>query len=222
MTKAEVKARIEAIGIIPGVRVSKPDHAHFAAEMVVKAGIPIVEITMTVPRAIEIIEQLAKSHPDLIVGGGTVLDVETALRCVDAGAKFLTSPGLVTDVVEFAVKNDITVFPGALTPTEVIKAWKTGADYVKIFPCAPVGGAAYIKSLKVPLPQIPLIASGGVNQTTATGFIVAGSTALGLGAELIPHQALELHQEDRILELARRFLGMVKEGRAQNARATGN
>jgi 2-dehydro-3-deoxyphosphogluconate aldolase / (4S)-4-hydroxy-2-oxoglutarate aldolase len=221
MTKAEVKARIEAIGIIPGVRVSKSDQAHFAAEMVIRAGIPIAEITMTVPGAIDVITQLAKSHPDLVVGAGTVLDVETALRCVDAGAKFITSPGLVADVVEFAVKNNITVFPGALTPTEVIKAWKVGADFVKIFPCAPVGGAAYIKSLKVPLPQIPLIASGGVNQTTATGFIVAGATALGLGAELIPHQALELHQEDRILELARRFLNMVKEGRAQIARANG-
>jgi len=221
MKKAEVKACIEAIGIIPGVRVSKPDQAHFAAEMVIRAGIPIVEITMTVPHAIDVIAQLSKSHPDLVVGAGTVLDVETALRCLDAGARFITSPGLVADVVEFAVKNDITVFPGALTPTEVIKAWKDGADYVKVFPCAPVGGAAYIKSLKVPLPQIPLIASGGVNQTTATGFIVAGSTALGLGAELIPHQALELRQEDRILELARRFLGMVKEGRAQIARANG-
>src|SRR5580698_8837227 len=117
MTKAEVKARIEAIGIIPGIRVSKPDQAHFAAEMVVRAGISIAEITMTVPKAIDVIAQLAKSHPDMVVGAGTVLDVETALRCVDAGAKFLTSPGLVTDVVEFAAKNNITVFPGALTPT---------------------------------------------------------------------------------------------------------
>ncbi|HWE51779.1 MAG TPA: bifunctional 4-hydroxy-2-oxoglutarate aldolase/2-dehydro-3-deoxy-phosphogluconate aldolase [Bryobacteraceae bacterium] len=222
MTKAEVKAQIESLGIIPGVRVAKPEQARLAAEMLARAGIPVAEITMTVPGAIHVISQLAKSHPAMVTGAGTVLDVETAIRCVDAGAKFITSPGLIPEVVEFALKNDIVVFPGALTPTEVINAWKTGADYVKIFPCAPVGGAAYIKSLKVPLPQIPLIASGGVNQATATGFMAAGATALGLGAELIPHQALELHQEDRIHELARRFLAMVKEGRAQHALVNGN
>lgn len=218
MKKADVRSCIEKTGIIPAVRVSSPQQAHFAAEMVMRARIPIAEITMTVPGAIEVISQLAKSHPDMVVGGGTVLDLETARRCLDAGAKFLTSPGLVCEVVEFAAKNDVIVFPGALTPTEVIAAWKAGADFVKVFPCAPVGGVSYIRSLKVPFPQIPLIASGGVNQNTAVGFIQAGAVALGLGSELIPHEALELHQEERILELARRFLAMVKEGRALHAR----
>ena len=213
MKKAEVRKRIEEIGIIPAVRVSRPEQAHFAADMMTRGNIPVVEITMTVPGAIDVIAQIAKSHPELIVGGGTVLDAETAARCVDAGAKFLTSPGFVPDVVAFALKSEVVVFPGALTPTEVIAAWKAGADFVKIFPCAPVGGVSYIKSLKVPLPQIPLIASGGVNQHTATAFIQAGAAALGLGGELIPHEALELRQEERILELARRFLAMVKEGR---------
>jgi 2-dehydro-3-deoxyphosphogluconate aldolase/(4S)-4-hydroxy-2-oxoglutarate aldolase len=213
MKKADVRKRIEEVGIIPAVRVSESEQAHFAAEMMTRGNIPVVEITMTVPGAIEVIAQIAKSHPDLIVGAGTVLDAETAARCLDAGAKFLTSPGFVPDVVAFALKSDVVVFPGALTPTEVIAAWKAGADFVKVFPCAPVGGVSYIKSLKVPLPQIPLIASGGVNQHTATAFIQAGATALGLGGELIPHEALELRQEERILELARRFLAMVKEGR---------
>ena len=113
----------------------------------------------------------------MVVGAGTVLDTETAQQCLDAGAKFLTSPGLVMEVVEFAVKKDVVVFPGVLTPTDVITAWKAGADFVKVFPCAQVGGPAYIRALKVPLPKVPLIASGGVNQQSAANFIRAGATA---------------------------------------------
>jgi hypothetical protein len=135
--KAEVRARIEEIGIIPGIRVSTPERARFAAEMVNRAGIPIAEITMTVPRALDVISHLAKTLPDMAVGAGTVLDAETASRCLDAGAMFLTSTGLVPEVVEFALKNDLVVFPGAMTPTDVIAAWKTGADFVKIFPAVP-------------------------------------------------------------------------------------
>jgi len=219
MKKSEVRSRIEAIGIIPAVRVSAAEHGRFAVEVLYRSGIPIAEITMTVPDATQVISQLSQSHPDLVVGGGTVLDTETARRCLDAGAKFLTSPGLVMEVVEFAVKNDVVVFPGALTPTEVITAWKAGADFVKIFPCAQVGGENYIRALKVPFPQIPLIASGGVNQQTTANFILAGATALGIGSELIPREALDRKQEDRIFELARRFLSMVKDARAQKAGA---
>jgi 2-dehydro-3-deoxyphosphogluconate aldolase / (4S)-4-hydroxy-2-oxoglutarate aldolase len=170
---------------------------------------------MTVPGAIDVISHLARSVPEMIVGAGTVLDTEMALRCLDAGAKFLTSPGLVMEVVEIAVKNDVAAIPGALTPTEVITAWKAGADFVKIFPCMQVGGPAYIRALKVPLPQVHLIASGGVNQQTAVSFILAGATALGVGAELIPQEALELQHEGQISELARRFLIMVQSARAQ-------
>jgi 2-dehydro-3-deoxyphosphogluconate aldolase/(4S)-4-hydroxy-2-oxoglutarate aldolase len=218
MKKAEVRARIEEIGIIPAIRVSTPELARFAIEAVNRAGIPIAEVTMTVPSALDVIFQLARSLPEMIVGAGTVLDTETAQRCLDAGAKFLTSPGLVMEVVEFAVKKDMVVFPGALTPTDVITAWKAGADFVKIFPCAQVGGPAYIRALKVPLPQVPLIASGGVNQQSAPNFIRAGATALGIGSELIPHEALQRRQEPQIHELARRFLAMVKNTRAEHAR----
>jgi 2-dehydro-3-deoxyphosphogluconate aldolase/(4S)-4-hydroxy-2-oxoglutarate aldolase len=184
-------------------------------EAVCRAGIPIAEITMTVPGAIDVIAHLAQSFPEMIVGAGTVLDTETARRCLDAGARFLTSPGLVMEVVEFALKNDVVVFPGALTPSEVIAAWKTGADFVKVFSCAHVGGHSYIRTLKTPLPQVPLIASGGVNQQTAGNFILAGATALGIGAELIPQEALYRRNEEQIYELARRFLAMVKDARAQ-------
>ncbi len=215
MTKDEVRTRIEEIGVLPAIRVASQEDAIFAAETVYRAGITVAEVTMTVPGGIEVISQLARSLPDMVVGAGTVLDVETARRCLDAGAKFLTSPGLVLKVLEFALKHDTVVFPGALTPTEVIAAWEAGADFVKIFPCASVGGAHYIKALKEPLPQIALIASGGVNQHTAAGFITAGATAVGVGSELIPSEALHSRHKNQIFELARRFLTMVKDARAE-------
>jgi 2-dehydro-3-deoxyphosphogluconate aldolase/(4S)-4-hydroxy-2-oxoglutarate aldolase len=215
LTKAEVHARIEEIGILPAIRVSAPERARFAVEAVNRAGITVAEVTMTVPKALDVISEMTKSLPDMAIGAGTVLDVETARRCLDAGARFLTSPGLVLEVVEFAIKNDIVVFPGALTPTEVITAWKAGADFVKIFPCAEVGGYHYIRSLKVPLPQIPLIASGGVTQQTAFDFILAGASALGIGGQLMPPEALYKRKEAQINELARRFLNLVKDARAQ-------
>ncbi len=137
MDKELVRARIQEIGIIPGVRVASAEHARYAAETLHRAGIPIVEITMTVPEALDVISGLAQSLPEMIVGAGTVLDVETAQRCVNAGARFLTSTGFVPEVVEFARKKGVLVIPGALTPSEVIQAWKAGSDFVKIFPCGP-------------------------------------------------------------------------------------
>jgi 2-dehydro-3-deoxyphosphogluconate aldolase/(4S)-4-hydroxy-2-oxoglutarate aldolase len=215
MKKEEVRTRIEEIGIIAGVRVPRAELALFAADSVYEAGIPIVEITMTVSGAIDVIYQLTKKYPDFIVGAGTVLDEETAQRCVDAGACFVTSPGLVPEVLEFTLRHDVVALPGALTPSEVIAAWKAGADFVKIFPCAPVGGDSYIRSLKVPLPQIPLIASGGVNQLTARNFILAGASALGIRSELTPREALQTRQKQWIHELARKFTTIVREARTQ-------
>jgi 2-dehydro-3-deoxyphosphogluconate aldolase / (4S)-4-hydroxy-2-oxoglutarate aldolase len=214
--KQEIRARIEDIGIIPAVGASSPDDARFAVEAVSCGGIPIAEITMTVPEAVAVITGLTRSFPEMIVGAGTVLDIETAKRCLDAGAKFLTSPGLVPEVVEFAAKNEVVVFPGALTPTEIIAAWKAGADFVKVYPCGQVGGDRYIRALKTPLPQVLLIASGGVNQQTALNFVLAGAAALGIGAELIPREDVQLRRKDRILELARRFKKLVKEARSRN------
>jgi 2-dehydro-3-deoxyphosphogluconate aldolase / (4S)-4-hydroxy-2-oxoglutarate aldolase len=215
MKREEVRARIEKIGIVPAVRVLEAELALFAAQTVYEAGIPIAEITMTIPDAAQVIAQLATKHPDFVVGAGTVLDVETAKRCLDAGACFLTGPGLVPEVIEFALKNDVAIIPGALTPSEVIEAWKAGADLVKIFPCAPVGGHKYIRALKVPLPQVPLIASGGVDQVTAPKYMLAGASALGIGAELLPLEALQLREETWIHELARRFIAIVQDARAR-------
>jgi 2-dehydro-3-deoxyphosphogluconate aldolase/(4S)-4-hydroxy-2-oxoglutarate aldolase len=214
MNRKEVRNRIEEIGILPSVRVTSRDLAQFAAEAVYSAGIPIVEITMTTPGALELINHLSHRFADMAVGAGTILDDEMARRCVDAGARFLTSPGFVPEVVVYAKKVDVVVLPGALTPSEIIAAWKAGSDFVKIFPTGQVGGTQYLRALKVPLPQIPLIASGGVNQITASDFILAGATAIGLGGELLPKEALHLRQIDRIHELASRFLAMVKDARA--------
>lgn len=217
MKKEEVHARIEEIGIIPAVRVSSAEDARFAAESVSRGGIPIVEITMTVPGALEVISDLVRNTPGMIVGAGSITEIETARRCLDAGAQFLTSDGLVLKVVEFAVKEHIVVFPGVLTPTEVIAAWGAGSDFVKVVPCAAVGGDIYLRSLKAQLPHVPLIAAGGVNQLTALNFILSGATALGVGRELIPREAIRMRQSDRIVELARRFLSFVSNGRIQAA-----
>jgi 2-dehydro-3-deoxyphosphogluconate aldolase/(4S)-4-hydroxy-2-oxoglutarate aldolase len=218
MTKEEVRGRIEEIGVIPAVRFRSAEDARFATQAVSRGGIPIVEITMTVPGAIALIADLARNSPDVIVGAGTIFDKETASRCLDAGAKFLTSPGLDLQLVEFALSKDVVVLAGALTPTEVTMAWKAGADFVKIFPCAPVGGDKYIKALKGPFRHVPLIAAGGVNQMTAASFILAGASAIGVGGELVPQEAIQHRQEERIHELARRFVGFVSKARAQMAK----
>jgi 2-dehydro-3-deoxyphosphogluconate aldolase/(4S)-4-hydroxy-2-oxoglutarate aldolase len=213
MKRSEACALIREIGIVPAVRLTTAEEAHFAAEAVVSGGIPIVEITLTVTGAVDLISHLAQYHPKMLVGAGTVLTMEMATKCIDAGAGFLTSPGLNPKIVEFATKKDIAVLPGALTPTEVIEAWEAGSDFVKVFPCVDVGGERYIKALKTALPQIPLIAAGGVNQQTAGNYILAGATAIGVGTELIPAEAIERRQSKRIRELSLRFTGFVKEAR---------
>jgi 2-dehydro-3-deoxyphosphogluconate aldolase/(4S)-4-hydroxy-2-oxoglutarate aldolase len=217
MNRKEIRNQIQTIGIIPSVRVPSAEDARFAAEIVLQGGIPIVEIAVTVPGAFQVISDLAKSAPELTVGAGSVLDAETARRCVDSGAKFLTTDGLILEIVEYAKMKDIVVFPGALTPSEVITAWRAGSDFVKVVPCAAVGGENYLRALKSPLPQVPLIAAGGVNQQTAAGYILAGAVALGIGEALIPLEAIALRQSRRIRELARRFLNSVVTAREENA-----
>jgi 2-dehydro-3-deoxyphosphogluconate aldolase/(4S)-4-hydroxy-2-oxoglutarate aldolase len=214
MTKDEVCQKIRDIGIVPAIRVSSSDDAFFAAETVIGGGIPIVEITMTVPGALEIVTGLRKRHPDAVIGAGTVLDAATAQKCLDAGALFITSPGFDKAIVETTKSGGVAAIPGALTPTEVMAALRAGADMIKIYPCSQVGGPAYIKALRAPFPHVAFIASGGVNQQTATHFIEAGASALGIREDLIPHGAIQSRKADWILELTHRFLGMVQRARA--------
>lgn len=215
MDSNQVRKRIGDIGIVPCARVKVADHARFAAETLYASGIPVLEIPLTLPQAPEVIGELVKRHPDLIVGAGTVLDREAAQRSIDAGATFITSPGFIPEVVACAKNADVVSIPGALTPSEIIAAWSAGGDFVKIFPAEAEGGPGYVRAIKVPLPQIPLIVTGGVNQLTAFDYILAGALAIGVGGELLPRDALAQRQGDRIHELARRFLIMVKEARAQ-------
>jgi 2-dehydro-3-deoxyphosphogluconate aldolase / (4S)-4-hydroxy-2-oxoglutarate aldolase len=215
MKKDEVRARIEKLAVIPAVRAANDEDALFAAEAVSRGGLPIVELTMTVPKATELIAHLVKKHPHVIVGAGTVLDLETARACLAAGAKFISSPGLDTEITEFTAKAGIIAMPGALTPTEIIAATKAGADFVKIFPCSQVGGVDYIRALKGPFPDVGFVAAGGVNQQTAGKYLAAGATAVGIGADLIPPRAITVREADWIEELARRYVQTVKYLREQ-------
>jgi 2-dehydro-3-deoxyphosphogluconate aldolase/(4S)-4-hydroxy-2-oxoglutarate aldolase len=214
MTKEEICTRIAEIGIIPAVRLYSAEDAMFAAETICESGIPIVEVTMTVPGAVKVISELAKLYSGtLIVGAGTVFDVATAQQCLDAGAAFLTTPGPDLEIVNFAVKHGTVVFPGACTPGEVMAMWRAGSDFVKIFPCSAMGGAGYIQALKAPFKQVPLIASGGVDQETAVDFIRAGAIALGIGRHLIHPDAIKRREDGWIRELSRRYLSLVKQAR---------
>jgi len=220
VTKQEVRQRIGEIGIVPVVRATSASRALAAAEAVAQGGIPIVEITMTVPGAIGAIRELAKkAGGHILVGAGTVLDDESAEQCIEAGAQFLVSPGFDRKTVELANRAGVLMMAGALTPTEVITAWKAGSDVVKIFPCGTVGGAKYIKALKAPLPQVSMVPTGGVNLATAADFLKAGAEALGIGGELVNSAALEAGETRSITETARQFVRIVKEVK-ESARAS--
>jgi 2-dehydro-3-deoxyphosphogluconate aldolase / (4S)-4-hydroxy-2-oxoglutarate aldolase len=220
MNKEELRARVEEVGIVPVIRTASAEDARFAVEEVARGGIPIIEVTMTVPGAIEVICELAKSVPGVILGAGTVVDTTTVKRCLDAGAQFISNPALDLPTVELVQKNShVIMMSGALTPTEVLSAWKAGADLVKVFPCSLVGADNYIRTLKRPFPQIPLIAAGGVNQQNASHYILAGAAALSVGKELIPMESLLLHKPDRIRELTKRFATIIRTTRARLAEA---
>jgi 2-dehydro-3-deoxyphosphogluconate aldolase / (4S)-4-hydroxy-2-oxoglutarate aldolase len=217
MAKEGVRAAIEEAGIVPALPVTSAEDALFVVTALAEAGVPIVEISMNTPGAVGVLLHVAKQAPEIIVGAGSVRNVAMAQECLRSGAKFLTSDGLVLPVVEFSAKENLVVFPGGFTPTEVLAAWNAGSDFVKVVPCDTAGGSSYIRSLKAALPDIPLIAAGGVTQLTAFNLVSAGATALGIGRELIPAEAVRLRQAGRIQELVRRFLAFVDNGRIQAA-----
>ncbi|MBV9183468.1 MAG: bifunctional 4-hydroxy-2-oxoglutarate aldolase/2-dehydro-3-deoxy-phosphogluconate aldolase [Acidobacteria bacterium] len=213
----DVAGKIREVGIVPVLRASSSEQALVAAEAVSRGGIPIVEVTMTVPRAVEVIAQLARSaRTKVLIGAGTVLDAETAERCLDAGALFIVSPGLDRETIEAVKRRGALMMAGALTPTEVIAAWKGGSDFVKIFPCGAMGGARYLKALKAPLPQVPMIPTGGVNLETAGDLIRAGAEALGIGGELVSAAALAAGDGEAIAQAARQYVSIVRQTREEN------
>jgi 2-dehydro-3-deoxyphosphogluconate aldolase/(4S)-4-hydroxy-2-oxoglutarate aldolase len=214
MSKAEVLGRIRAVGLVPVVRAESADEALAAIDAIRAGGIDILEITMTVPGAVRLIEEVTRRLGDqAVVGAGTVLDPETARACIIAGARFVVSPAWSAATIACCRRYGVPVFPGALTPTEVLAAWEAGADMVKVFPCSALGGASYIKALKAPLPQIDLIPTGGVNLETAAAFIKAGSTALGVGADLVDLKALREGKASLVTEKAQKLVEIVRQAR---------
>jgi 2-dehydro-3-deoxyphosphogluconate aldolase / (4S)-4-hydroxy-2-oxoglutarate aldolase len=215
-SRASVIATLREVGIIPVIRADTTDAAVAVVEALMEAGLIIAEITMTVPGAIEAIASVAKRFGSkVLVGAGTVTDAETVGRALDAGAEFIVSPCLVPKVIEAARRADVAVLPGALTPTEVFEAFRQGGDMVKVFPAQNVGGATYIRALRGPFPQIPLVPTGGVTLDNVGEMFKAGAVAVGVGSEMISKDALARHDYAAIGALATRFLEAVSQARAR-------
>jgi 2-dehydro-3-deoxyphosphogluconate aldolase / (4S)-4-hydroxy-2-oxoglutarate aldolase len=223
MTKQECAKRIAEIAIIPVVRASSSRQALQAVEAVCAGGISVIEITMTVPGALDTIAQLVRNMgKDVLIGAGTVLDTDMAQGCIDAGAEFIVSPGFDLLTVNLAKDAGKLMMAGGLTPTEVITAWRAGSDFVKVFPCGAVGGPNYIKALKAPLPHVPMVPTGGVNLSTAAEFLRAGAAALGVGGELISQAALNSGDTSSITRAARQFLEIIQHARGASPATSKN
>jgi len=213
---SSIKSQILEAGLIPVIRAESTEIAMRAIDAIREAGISVLEITMTVPGAIRVIEDVARRFgSDAIVGAGTVLDAETARACILAGAQFIVSPALDLDTISCCRCYSIPVMPGAMTPSEVVTAWKAGADLVKVFPANALGGPSYIKALKAPLPQVELIPTGGVSLKNAGDFIKAGAAALGVGTDLVDTAALRSGEDHVITTRAKQFIEIVKAARAE-------
>jgi 2-dehydro-3-deoxyphosphogluconate aldolase/(4S)-4-hydroxy-2-oxoglutarate aldolase len=213
MKKAEVISRVVEGGVIPVIRASSKSEARSVIEAIAAGGVTTIEVTLTVPGAVELIRELSRERTDLLLGAGSVLEPETARECIAAGVKYIVSPATNFDTIEYCNESDIVIMPGALTPTEVVNAWDAGADFVKIFPADSMGGAKYLRSLKAPLPHIKLIPTGGVSLTTAAEFIKAGAEAVGVGADLVNLNAIRRERAGEITEAAREYLRIVAEAR---------
>ena len=215
MTRTEILSRIKELAIVPIVRTPTAETAVAAVEALFKAGIDCVEITLTVHNAIKAIETIANSYGDrVLLGAGTVLDPESARICILAGAQFIVTPSLNVRTVELAKRYSKPIFPGGLTPTEVLTGWEAGADGIKVFPCSAVGGAKYIRALKAPFPHIDLVPTGGVNLETIGEFLKAGAAAVGVGGELIDAKSVAAGEYGVITERARRYREAVAAARS--------
>jgi 2-dehydro-3-deoxyphosphogluconate aldolase/(4S)-4-hydroxy-2-oxoglutarate aldolase len=215
MQKIAVLKALKEIGLVPVLRAESVDKALALAEAIAAGGVTVIEITMTVPGAFQVMRQLVEKRPDILIGAGTVLDAETARMCILEGAKFVVSPALNIATIEMCHRYSIAALPGALTPTEVVTAWQAGADVVKIFPASAMGGAKYLASLKAPLPQVDMIPTGGVSQATAAEFLEAGAFALGVGADLVNTKAMAEGKPEIVTESAKKYLAIVKEFQAR-------
>ena len=214
MEKREIFNRMISEGLIPVIRVSSAAEAIDVADAIKEGGVSLIEITMSVQGALDAIRELTKKYKDeIIMGAGTILDPETGRAAILAGAQFIVTPTLNLDLIQLAHRYSVVIVPGAATPTEILTAWNAGADMVKVFPAAQLGGPEYLKALKGPLPQVLYVPTGGVNLQNAGAFIKAGATALGVGGELVDKKALKEKKFNVITENARAFLKAIKEAR---------
>jgi 2-dehydro-3-deoxyphosphogluconate aldolase/(4S)-4-hydroxy-2-oxoglutarate aldolase len=215
MSLEAIIARVEAAGLLPVVRAKSNEQAIELSKALHLGGIECLEVTLTVPGAIEVIAELSRELGDAaLVGAGTVLSAEDGQRCLDAGARFLVSPGYVPGLIATAHRANVPAMIGALTPSEVIAAWKEGADFVKIFPCSALGGASYLKALSAPLPQVKLLPTGGVTLETMANYLAAGAAALGVGAALADVELLEREGPAALTALAERYTERFRAARA--------
>lgn len=215
--KDTTRHMIESSGLIPVLRAKSSSQAHAVVRAMLDGGVKVVEVTMTVPGAIDLLRELRHEYgPDLLLGSGTVTTPEEAAATIAAGAEFVVSPSLHLDVIEVTREHGKVSIPGALTPTEVITAWRAGADYVKIFPCSALGGANYLKSLLAPFPDLLLIPTGGVTLQTAESFLNAGARALGVGSDLVNLQAIESGNPEIITRTAHAYLEIIQKARIES------
>lgn len=212
---AEIKAEIERVGLVPVLRAPSEAAGHALVEAMIAGGVTVVEVTMTVPGAIDLLRTLKQKYGSrLLLGSGTVTTAAQAAATIEAGAEFVVSPSLHPEVIAKTKELGKVSIPGALTPTEVITAWNAGADYVKIFPCSAVGGASYLKALLAPFPALQLIPTGGVTQQTAADFLKAGARALGVGADLVNAKAIAEGRPEIVTNAARAYLEIIHQARA--------
>ncbi len=217
MEKAAVLSALRNIGLVPVLRAESAKQALALASAIAAGGVTVLEVTMTVPCAIQVMRSIAEQRPDILIGAGTVLDPETARMCILEGAQFVVSPALNVKTIEMCHRYSVPVLPGALTPTEIVTAWQAGADVVKVFPASAMGGAKYLKTLKAPLPHIEMIPTGGVSLASAAEFLAAGAFALGVGADLVDAKAMADGKPEIVTESARQYLHIVREFRSKVA-----
>jgi 2-dehydro-3-deoxyphosphogluconate aldolase/(4S)-4-hydroxy-2-oxoglutarate aldolase len=214
--REETKKTLEQAVLIPVLRAGSIQTGHALVDAMMAGGVTVVEVTMTVPNALTLLRELKQRHGDsLLLGSGTVTDAAQAEATIDAGAEFVVSPSLHLDVIAKTKELRKISIPGALTPTEVITAWRAGADYVKIFPCSAMGGASYLKSLLAPFPELKLIPTGGVTLQTAADFLKAGARALGVGTDLVNTPAIAEGKPEIVTNAARAYLEAIRVARSQ-------
>ena len=213
-SRSSVVSTLRAVGIIPVIRAASADAAEAVVEAMLDAGLAVAEVTMTVPNAVDVIARVAKRFPGkVLLGAGTVTDAEMAKRTLDAGAEFIVTPCVVPEVIDLAHRANVAVLPGALTPTEVFDVFRRGGDMVKVFPVQNVGGAAYLRALRSPFPDIPLVPTGGVSLQNIAEMFKAGAAAVGVGSELISKDALDRRDYAAIGALTKQFLAAARQAR---------